>query len=244
MEDEIFHLMFELDSSHWWFYGQRAWLRQFYLKFAGQEKKWLDVGCGVGDVLRNLRKDFVGFGIDKNDLALSYCKRRNILRLVKGSVASLPFKDESFDFVSVLGVMYHRGVENDRLCVKESVRVCRKGGLLFFSEPVTFLKGKHDIKEHTTRRYSSGTLKELILASGLKIDRISYFCFFAFVPIFLIRKLERFWPGREKDSGGDLKTPSAFINLVMILLMRLESVWVKYFPLPIGSSVICVARKL
>ncbi|MFC1667572.1 class I SAM-dependent methyltransferase [Candidatus Omnitrophota bacterium] len=240
MENEIFHKMFEVDRSHWWFNGQRSWLKRFYSKFRGQKKKWLDVGCGVGDILMALKDDFVVFGIDANNLALLYSKKRDIPNLIKGDALSLPFKDESFDFVSLLGVMYHRNVKDDRFCLRECVRVCKKNGILFFSEPVVSLKGSHDIKEHTARRYSLKILKQLILDEGLKIERISYFNFFGFLPMFLIRKLQRFKKNKEEH---DLEKPHRLINLLMSFLITLESIYVRYLPLPLGTTVICVAKR-
>jgi len=242
MEDEIFHKMFELDEMHWWFYGQRAWLRQFYSRFRKQNKKWLDVGCGVGDILRTLKKDFIVFGIDKNDLAVAYSKKRGISNLVKGEALALPFKDESFDFVSVLGIIYHRGVKDELSCLKESLRVCKREGILFFLEPVTFVKGSHDIKEHAARRYSLRVLRKLILDAGLKIEKITYFYFFVFFPIFFIRKLEQFHLYKKKDTS-DLERPNLFINALMVFLITLESIWIRFFSLPIGISIICIARK-
>lgn len=241
MKKENYRKMFELDETHWWFYGQRLWLRQFCSKFRKQKKRWLDIGCGVGDICRMLQDDFFVFGLDRSDVALSYAKKRNIHNLTQGNASLLPFKNESFDFISLLSVMYHAGVENDLLCLKECVRVCKKGGLLFFSEPVTFVKGAYDIEVYTARRYSAQNFKALILNAGLKIEKITYFNFFAFFPIFLIRKLQRF--KKNKGKVDDLSKVNVVVNFLMTLLVRLEVFWIKYFSLPIGSSVICVARK-
>ena len=240
MEDKSFHTMFEIDDSHWWFYGERAWLSQYYQKFKKQGKKWLDVGCGVGDILRRLKDDFIVFGMEINDLGLHYSKKRGIPNLVKADAVDLPFKDDSFDFVSVLGVMYHSEVRDDSLCLKESVRVCKKNGLLFFLEPVVFLKGHYDKQAYTERRYTLKTFKELVLSAGLKIEKASYFCFFAFFPMLLVRKLERFIKTKESD----LSRPNALVNFLLVLLVKLESAWIRFLPLPIGSSLVCVARKV
>lgn len=242
MKEENYRKMFELDKTHWWFYGQRLWLKQFCSKFRKQGKRWLDVGCGVGDISRMLQEDLSVFGVDRSDIALSYSKKRNIHNLIKGDALFLPFKNETFDLISLLGVMYHAGIESDFLCLKECIRVCRKGGFLFFSEPVIFLKGAYDIEVNAARRYSVRRFRDLILKSGLKIEKITYFNFFAFFPIFLIRKLEKF--RKNKRMTDDLSKPNAAVNFLMILLVRLETLWIKYLPLPIGSSVICVARKI
>ncbi|MFH1479044.1 MAG: class I SAM-dependent methyltransferase [Candidatus Omnitrophota bacterium] len=240
MEAEIFDKMYELDSYHWWFYGQREWLKKFYRTSTGKNKAWLDIGCGVGDILRMVKSDFDVFGVDRNPIALSYTKKRGIPNLVKTDALKLPFKDESFDFVSLLGVMYHRDIKDDETCLRECIRVSKKGGVLFFSEPVVFLNGAHDIKEHTGRKYSLKSLKRLISGSGLKIEKITYFNFFAFLPIFLLRKIEIL--SRKKED--DLKRPNAIVNSIMKILVKLESIWIKRFYLPFGSSIICVARKV
>jgi SAM-dependent methyltransferase len=45
---------------------------------------------------------------------------------------SLPFADQSFDAVLLLGPLYHLGEREDRdQALREAVRVCRQGGLIF-----------------------------------------------------------------------------------------------------------------
>jgi SAM-dependent methyltransferase len=52
-------------------------------------------------------------------------------RVHQGEARHLPFPDESFDAVLLLGPLYHLGEETDRTrAVREAARVCRPGGVV------------------------------------------------------------------------------------------------------------------
>jgi len=50
----------------------------------------------------------------------------------RADARALPFNDQSFDAVLLLGPLYHLGDEHDRAqALREATRVCRRGGLIF-----------------------------------------------------------------------------------------------------------------
>jgi SAM-dependent methyltransferase len=91
----------------------------------------LDVGCGTGALAARLAA--VGYevvGIDPSEGMLEVMRARAPgIRAVKGSGASLPFDDDSFDLVLSVATLHHIGDPEDvRRTLSEMVRVARPSG--------------------------------------------------------------------------------------------------------------------
>lgn len=103
--------------------------------FAG--KKVLDIGVGVGwDILAMLRSgasQVVGLEYNKENCKKLKNRFRNIpkIEIINGDAMKLPFQDGKFDFVHASGCIHH--AKSAKTCLKEMVRVIRKGGTVWFS---------------------------------------------------------------------------------------------------------------
>ena len=117
-------------------------------------KKVLDVGCGAGNLLVALATDTPKLlaGIDVDAIFLTF-GRSQVERLIdpssavpallRASLPTLPFADESFDLVTCFLVMPH--VPDDRTALTELARVLKPGGTLAISGhglgfPLRYLK--------------------------------------------------------------------------------------------------------
>lgn len=121
----------------------------------------LDIGCGRGFYLKSL--GFYKFpkkivGIDINDKYLlkakKICQDKRII-IKKGSIYSLPYRDNYFDFIICSEVLEH--LKDDKKGFKELFRVLKRGGTAaitvpnyhfpFFWDPINFILmrffGKH-----------------------------------------------------------------------------------------------------
>jgi transposase len=71
----------------------------------------VDVGCGEGIVLRHLSEqravDGHMYGFDIDSTGLGVAQSQNTVRLIQGSIVSLPFADRSIDMVLCCEVLEH-----------------------------------------------------------------------------------------------------------------------------------------
>jgi ubiquinone/menaquinone biosynthesis C-methylase UbiE len=92
----------------------------------------LEAGCGIGtDAMQFLRAGARYTGVDFSPTALELAERRAEredaeARFVAGSVAALPFADDSFDLVYSNGVIHH--LPETGRAIQEFHRVLRPGG--------------------------------------------------------------------------------------------------------------------
>lgn len=90
----------------------------------------LDAGCGTGVYLEGLSaRGAAAFGLDESAAMLEYVAGKGLgTRLVRGSLARLPFKDCSFD--KVLSVCALEFLDDPLPVFAEFARVMKNGGML------------------------------------------------------------------------------------------------------------------
>lgn len=93
----------------------------------------LDVGCGTGRWTKYLASR-VGFieAVDPSNAIFAADKllgKTGNVRLSKASIETLPFADETFDFVMSIGVLHH--IPNTRQALTDCVKKVKRGGYFF-----------------------------------------------------------------------------------------------------------------
>ncbi|MDE3185304.1 MAG: methyltransferase domain-containing protein [Bacteroidota bacterium] len=93
----------------------------------------LDIGCGTGRWTKYLAGK-VGFieAVDPSNAIFAADKllgKIENVRLLKASIETLPFADETFDFVMSIGVLHH--IPNTRQALIDCVKKVKKGGYFF-----------------------------------------------------------------------------------------------------------------
>jgi len=94
----------------------------------------MDVGCGTGRWTKYLSKK-VGFieGVDPSDALIAADNLLgtsiNNVRLTKASTETIPFADETFDFVMSVGVLHH--IPDTQKAMNDCVKKVKKGGYFY-----------------------------------------------------------------------------------------------------------------
>ncbi|MDX2169350.1 MAG: methyltransferase domain-containing protein [Deltaproteobacteria bacterium] len=114
----------------------------------------LDAGCGTGRYAAAWRRLFpqarlVGVDVNRAILAGGQVDPQ-ALQPVNGNLESLPFRDGAFDVVMSRGVIQHTA--DPRQALRELLRVCRPGGLLYF---YTYRFGANDVALGAARRVAA-----------------------------------------------------------------------------------------
>lgn len=161
-----------------------------YLKIRPTDRI-LDCGDGYYIAAINHLRDchLYGFDLDEKEIGLA---KRNIvddsLKLTRGDICHLPYKNNSFDKIILSEVLEH--VPDDLRALREEKRVLKKGGFLIITVPnhnysflwdpvnkiLEFLFKRHiqkgfwsGIWNKHLRLYSIEEIKELVEKSGFRI---------------------------------------------------------------------------
>jgi SAM-dependent methyltransferase len=181
--DDPIRNRFAHDPLH---FHRRKWLLiEKLLKRAGVAPatlRWLDVGCGQGELLELAGKNFAqAMGCDPSASMLS--PRGSFLMRQQPSNVALPFEDRSVDFVTAVCVYHHVHGKARALLTSEIERVLTPGGMCCIVEhnpwnPVTQAIVKRcpvDVDAELLTAYAMSTL---LKASGFHSLSTDYFLFF------------------------------------------------------------------
>ena len=237
--------MYQVEQEHWWYAGMESITRHILEKkqISTGEKTILDAGCGTGGAMRAyLGRYGRVIGCDISRIALGYCLKRNITTIAQASVTQLPFASRQFEMVTSFDVLYEQGVENDHIALKEFWRVLQPGGYLFLRLPAyDWLRGQHDQRIQTARRYTRSGLKKLLTEAGFSIILLSYANAFLFPLALIKRLLEHILP--ETQQKSDLETTPRWLNPTLKYILACESGLITRSGLPFGLSVLALVKK-
>ena len=110
---------------------------QFEKYLPNNNIKILDVACGVGywlDKYHSYSSPSLLTGVDISSSSIELCKKRfekNNINLIHTSAETLPFQNESYDFISCHGAIHH--MQNPVLAIEEISRVLKKDGEIIIS---------------------------------------------------------------------------------------------------------------
>jgi hypothetical protein len=106
------------------------------------------------------------------------------------------------------------------------------------------LRGDHSVLSHEIRRYSRASLRGLLEAAGFRIVRITYTNATLFLPMLALRTVQRARGlAREEHAQHEISVPAEPVNVLLTGVLRAESWWLRFFDNPVGSSLLCLARK-
>jgi SAM-dependent methyltransferase len=154
----------------------------------------------------------------------------------------IEYPDNTFDAVLALDVLEH--LENENWALKELNRVLKPGGVAIVMVPAfMFLWGVQDEVSQHFRRYDQKMLKSAIVKSASwNIVRISYFNFFLFFPIALVRVGSRLL-GLKSRRQSDFDINGKLMNNLFYLIFNTERKILKLLNYPFGVSILTVLKK-
>jgi SAM-dependent methyltransferase len=246
MEKEEYRKHFDLEESFWWFAGRRRVIKAVLDHFLPENKDAaiLDAGCGTGYNLIFLEQYGRSFGCDLSEHAVRFSLMRGLRKIARADLAGLPFKPASFRLVTLLDVLYHKDITSDLAVLGEMGKALEPGGYLLITDSAfKFLSSRHDVAFHARERYTKKILAERLEQTGFTLLKISYFNFFLFLPVLLVRLAQKLNPFGRAKAESDLKPVNRRLNGILYGLLKSESRLIRRVRFPFGSSIVCLARK-
>ena len=233
-----------LEKSHWWFQARKKILTKLtekYYKYQ-PEAKVLDIGCGTGATLEQLKGLGEVWGIEKDKLAVDYCRQK----LPKANITQGIFPEEvpaeKFDLVTILDVLEH--IADDEKALQKASEILKPAGVLIVTVPAyKFIWSSHDQVNQHYRRYTLIELKQKLKKTGLRIKKISYFNTILFLPIVIGKVAKRIFGSSKPTSHLKDGLPPVFLNQILEMIFSLEKDLLPFFNLPFGISIIAIAKK-
>ena len=237
------------NTEHYWHVSRKDLILHFLKKYFQYKKsdihslKMLELGCGNGSILHHLERN--GIDIEGADIfleGLKLCRQITNAPLYHLDARHLPFL-ENYDIIGAFDMLEH--IQNDSEVLQEIRRSLKPEGIIIVTVPASqALWSNFDDMAHHYRRYSQKILIELFEQNGFQIEYISCFFFFLFPAKYLFRLVRNLFklPQRNLDEYTELKLIPIF-NSFALALMKIEKVLMSHISLPLGSSLIAIAKK-
>jgi SAM-dependent methyltransferase len=248
LADRLLALTYRAEQSHFWFRGFRQYVRPAIARATDGRAaaRILDCGCGTGSNLQMLGEYGRAVGFDLTATGARFAKTHGHA-VAQASINAIPFASATFDLVTSFDVFQTLPDDVERAAIAEVARVLKPGGwLLLHVAALDILHGKHSVLSEEVRRYTPSRLRAIVEQGGFRIERLT-FDHMSLLPLMLpVRVWHRLTAtgGGVQAGEGEITVPIAPVNAALTALVSLEALVLRGVNMPIGSSLMCVARKV
>lgn len=206
----------------------------------------LDIGGGNGFVSRFLSAhDQEVILLEPGIEGARSARRRGIDTVIQSSLESAGFAESVFPAAGLFDVLEH--LPDDGGALREIWRILKPGGMLFVTVPAyPCLFSDEDRQAGHMRRYTKESLRRVLENSGFDILLNGSFFLFLPIPILLLRTI----PSWVRRLLGRPLSDRPEVRHVKGAWTALDSLWNwearaigNGIPLPVGGSILAVARK-
>jgi len=251
----FFAPLFAIEDRHFWFRARNkvisVLINQITTDLADGYRV-LEVGCGTGNVLRVLDRicsSGTVVGMDLFAEGMRYARERTSSPLVQGDMHSPPFGIQ-FQVIGLFDVLEH--LPNDVQVLRDLHTMLASEGVLLLTVPAhASLWSYFDEASQHCRRYESAELRDKLLHSGYRIEYMTAYMASVFPLVWLGRRLASLTNRRTTDdihrihnlANRELRIIPIINELLTLLLTQETHIVARRRQLPIGTSLLVVARK-
>lgn len=243
MREDQYGIHADIDVQHWWWRARReiALAALARVRPAAGDLRVVEVGCGTGGNLPALARLGRVLGAEPNAAAVEVARARlgAAGEVVRHEIPeALPGR---FDVLFLFDVLEHLG--DDAGALSWAARQLEPDGLVVATVPALacLWSEQDDVVEHR-RRYTRAALLSAV-PPELEVLQLTYYNTVLFLPILAARLAMRLTrPLRRGPPRSHLGVPPAPLNELLFRLFRLERHLVPRRRLPVGVSLLLVAR--
>ena len=240
MEQAAHRRMRELQNGHWWFDARRRILEGLISELKPPSGcRILEVGCGPGGNLPMLSRFGEVTGLEPDAGARRHAAASGVARVRAGTLPDgLDLPKDSFDLVCAFDVLEH--VAEDQASVVALGELVRLGGWIAATAPAyPWMWSAHDEAHHHKRRYRRHEFEALFRAAGLTVVKSSHFNAIL-LPLAVATRAIKWLLGL---TSPDDSMPAPWLNKALLQLMASERGWLRRASLPLGLSLVVIARR-
>jgi len=229
-----------LYEKHWWWRAREAVVLDELdrVRPASGWKRALDVGCGDGLLFGPLRAYAAQVeGVEPEAALVTEVERQG------GRIHVRPFDDTfrpegRFDLMLFLDVLEH--MEDPAGALAHAATLLEPGGVVLVTVPAfRHLWTTHDDLNRHVTRYTRDALADL-LSMNLRVERSRYF----FRWVHPAKIVQRAMEGVRRSQPAPPAIPPPPLNGLMYAMSRVEEAVLGWSTIPVGSSLMAVARKV
>jgi ubiquinone/menaquinone biosynthesis C-methylase UbiE len=248
MEKREYEASYQLESSYWWFRGQREILIDTLSRsISNSLVNILDAGCGTGKNLDTIssRLSSRAVGFDISEWALPFLRKRGLSdNVCQASINEIPFPDDHFEAIVSLGVLECEEVEEEK-AYAELWRVTKTGGnIILVVSAYQWLLAPHDRPIHAVRRYNRKSLLALLNTMPVDVVRVTHL-YPTLFPFIAASRLYNRWTysGPRMPKESDLRPLPILLNLILYQIVNIERYLLRVMDFPFGSSLLAHVQK-
>ena len=241
-----------VEDHHFWFRARNRVIRWALEKDAANWSagcRILEVGCGTGNVLPELRRGYpqgVVIGMELFVEGLRLSRRRHPGGLVQADLRAAPFGGV-FHVIGLFDVLEH--LPDDSEALRKLRALLIPAGTLVITVPAhQWLWSSFDEEAHHVRRYGRVDLDNALRAAGFDVEYMTEFMLVTLPFVWLNRRVLPLlrWARKRRLAtavGTELRIYPGFNGLLTWLLAQEARVLRWRGRLPWGTSLLAVARR-
>ena len=230
------------EMNHWWHVARQELIQHALMKYTPdpQTARWLDVGCGTGVLLAATPQIPHRMGLEMDEGSVKRAREKGLdVRQVQPKWDFTEYG--RFDLVTLCDVIEH--VENDLDAVNAVKQVLNPKGTVLVTVPaLKSLWSAHDVRNHHFRRYDRKRLLQAFDGKDWDVQWVTYFSSLLLPMVWTFRQIKNLRYGTDPDKTPDDKQFGK-LDPVFLRVFRAEVGMLKKLNMPLGSSLILVAKK-
>lgn len=244
-DPELFQRYAKVEADNFWFVARNELLKREMLRHFPNPAKILEIGCGTGFVLQNIRATYPEAALSGSDIfteGLGFAAQRvPSASLLQMDATAIPFQEE-FDLIGSFDVLEH--IDDDTLALAQMRDALKPGGGVIFTVPQhPSLWSRMDEYAHHKRRYTRTELLEKMTGVGFEVEYVTSFVSLLLPAMWASRVMQRNAPPAADGMDDGLRI-SPVLNSLFGGLMKVErAVMGAGLTFPAGGSLLVVGRK-